>query len=141
MKKILRILLVCIIIGILLLTFQNAEGTVRLSEGLRLWLDRLGFHMSFHTIRSNAHFVLYFIFGLILSMYGLQAGWNRKKILLTGIIFGMFDEGIKVFLPTREFDILDLLRDWIGVGFALVIVIFLSRNHNKDHNSKETDVV
>ena len=35
----------------------------------------------------------------------------------------------------------DLLRDWIGVGFALVIVIFLSRNHNKDRNSKETDVV
>ena len=97
--------------------------------------------MSFHTIRSNAHFVLYFIFGLILSMYGLQVGWNRKIILLTGIIFGMFDEGIKVFLPTREFDILDLLRDWIGVGFALVIVIFLSRNHNKDRNSKETDVV
>ncbi len=38
----------------------------------------------------------------------------------------LIDEGIKILLPTREFDVVDLLKDWIGIGLASVIKSFLN---------------
>lgn len=123
MKKIVYgILLAAVLITILLLTLQSPQGTVRLSEGLRLWLERFGIHSDFHSIRSNAHLVLYFIFGLILSLFGRECGWNWWVILLVGVGVGLVDEGIKVLLPTREFDVVDLVKDWVGVAAVMLVI-------------------
>ena len=119
LKKVYGILLAAAVITILLLTFQDAEGTVRLSEGLRHLLEQFGLEMTFHGIRSNAHLVVYFILGVVLTLYGRECGWKWWIIVLAGCLFGVFDEGIKVFLPTREFDALDLMRDWIGIALAV----------------------
>ena len=77
LKKIVYgILLAAAVIAILFLTFQDSAGTVRLSEGLRMWLERFGVYSDFHSFRSNAHLVLYFIFGLILTLLGREYGWS-----------------------------------------------------------------
>ena len=121
LKKIVYgILLVAAVLTILLLTFQDAAGTVKLSEGLRLWLERFGVHSDFHSFRSNAHLVLYFIFGLILTLFGRECGWSWWVILVVGAGVGLIDESIKVLLPTREFDVVDLIKDWVGVAVAII---------------------
>lgn len=123
MKKIVYgILLAAVLITILLLTLQSPQGTVRLSEGLRLWLERFGIHSDFHSIRSNAHLVVYFIFGLILSLFGRECGWRWWVIFLVGAGVGLIDESIKILLPTREFDVVDLMKDWGGVTVAMLVI-------------------
>lgn len=122
-KKILYgILLAAALIIILLLTFQDSAGTVRLSEGLRLWLKQFGIHTNFHSIRSNAHLIVYFLFGLVLSLFGRECGWNCWVILAVGAGVGLIDESIKVLLPTREFDLIDLFKDLIGVATAMLVI-------------------
>jgi len=123
LKKIVYgILLAAVLITILLLTLQSPQGTVRLSEGLRLWLERFGIHSDFHSIRSNAHLVVYFIFGLILSLFGRECGWRWWVIFLVGAGVGLIDESIKILLPTREFDVVDLMKDWGGVTVAMLVI-------------------
>ena len=120
MKKIVYgILLIAAALTILLLTLQDAAGTVKLSEGLRLWLERFGLKSDFHSIRSNAHLVLYFLFGIVLCLYGRECGWSWWVILAVGCCVGLIDEGIKVLLPTREFDFVDLVKDWVGEAVGL----------------------
>lgn len=43
-------------------------------------------------------------------------------ILLVGVGVGLVDEGIKVLLPTREFDVVDLVKDWVGVATAMLVI-------------------
>ena len=121
-KKVYGILLLAAVVVILLLTLQDAAGTVKLSEGLRLWMERFGLKSDFHSVRSNAHLVLYFLFGITLCLYGKECGWSWWVILLVGCCVGLIDEGIKVLLPTREFDFVDLVKDWVGVVAAVVTV-------------------
>ena len=135
MKKIVYgILLIAAVLTILLLTFQDAAGTVKLSEGLRLWLERFGFKSDFHSFRSNAHLILYFLFGIVLCLYGRECGWSWWVILFVGCCVGLIDESIKVLLPTREFDFVDLVKDWIGVAVGTGVVAI--SQHRKKEISK-----
>ena len=128
MKKIIYgILLIAAALTILLLTLQDAAGTVKLSEGLRMWLERFGLKSDFHSFRSNAHLVLYFLFGIVLCLYGRECGWNWWVILAAGCCVGLIDEGIKVLLPTREFDAIDLVKDWVGVAVAVLVIRLIKR--------------
>ena len=126
-KKVYGILLIAAALTILLLTLQDAAGTVKLSEGLRLWLERFGLKSDFHSFRSNAHLILYFLFGIVLCLYGRECGWNWWVIILIGCGIGLIDEGIKVLLPTREFDFVDLVKDWIGVAVAVLVIRLIKR--------------
>lgn len=42
-------------------------------------------------------------------------------IILIGCGIGLLDEGIKVILPTREFDVVDLVKEWAGHIFSILI--------------------
>ena len=125
-KRVYGILLIAAALTILLLTLQDSAGTVKLSEGLRLRLERFGLKSDFHSFRSNAHLVLYFLFGIVLCLYGRECGWNWWVILTVGCCAGLIDEGIKVLLPTREFDVVDLVKDWVGIGLATALKSFLN---------------
>ena len=125
-KTIYGLLLAAVTVAILFLTFQDAPGTVKLSESVRLWFESFfGIKSSYHSFRSNAHLVEYFILGVVLSLYGLEAGWRWWMILLVGAGFGLMDEGIKVLLPTREFDAIDLIKDLVGVTVGVSIVTLI----------------
>lgn len=121
-KRVYGILLIAAALTILLLTLQDSAGTVKLSEGLRLWLERFGLKGDFHSIRSNAHLVLYFLFGIVLCLFGRECGWRWWVILAAGYCVGLIDEGMKVLLPTREFDFIDLVKDWVGVVAAMLVI-------------------
>ena len=124
-KRVYGILLIAAALTILLLTLQDAAGTVKLSEGLRLWLERFGLKSDFHSIRSNAHLVLYFLFGIVLCLYGRECGWRWWVVILIGCGIGLIDESIKVLLPTREFDVVDLVKDWVGIAMAVGVVMLI----------------
>ena len=126
-KTIYGALLIAILALNLFLTLQSPDGTVRLSEGLRLWLERFGITTTFHGIRSNAHLVMFFVFGVILSLFGRECGWRWWVIILIGCGVGLIDEGIKVLLPTREFDVVDLVKDWVGVVIAMLMIWLIRR--------------
>lgn len=130
-KRVYGILLIAAALTILLLTLQDAAGTVKLSEGLRLWLERFGLKSDFHSVRSNAHLVLYFLFGITLCLYGKECGWSWWVIILIGCGIGLIDESIKVLLPTREFDFVDLFKDWGGVAAMLVIWLIKRKTVNE----------
>ena len=121
-KRVYGILLIAAALTILLLTLQDSAGTVKLSEGLRLWLERFGLKSDFHSIRSNAHIILYFLFGIVLCLYGQECGWRWWVILAAGCCVGLIDEGMKVLIPTREFDFIDLVKDWVGVVAAMRVI-------------------
>ena len=101
---------------------------MKLSEGLRQWLERFDLKSDFHSFRSNAHLVLYFLFGIVLCLYGRECGWNLWVILAVGCCIGLIDEGIKVLLPTREFGVVDLVKDWVGIGLATFVVWIIKRS-------------
>ena len=42
--------------------------------------------------------------------------------MLVGAGVGLIDEGIKVLFPTREFDVIDLVKDWVGVAVAVLVI-------------------
>ena len=126
-KIIYGLILIALLIINLFLTLQSPEGTVRLSEGVRLWLENFGMHSDFHSLRSNTHLVIYFVLGVVLTLYGRENGWKWWVIVLIGCGIGVVDEGIKVLLPTREFDVFDLIRDFVGVAVAVGIVALMSK--------------
>lgn len=47
-------------------------------------------------------------------------------------MIGVIDEGIKAMLPTREFDVRDLMRDFIGLASAVLVVIVICKFRRKD---------
>ena len=49
-------------------------------------------------------------------------------MLAVGCCIGLIDESIKVLLPTREFDFVDLVRDWVGVVAAVGLIAFKNRS-------------
>ncbi len=126
-KKRYAFLLILVAAAILLLTFQSAEGTVKLSEGLRLWAEHIGIHSDFRSFRSNAHLIEYFVLGVVLGLYGWKAGRKWYWIILAGCAFGLLDETIKVLLPTREFDAVDLIKDWIGVFVGTTFIWLIAK--------------
>lgn len=120
-KTLYGILLLAVIALNLFLTLQPTEDTVKLSESFRLWLEQFGYHTDFHTFRSNAHLIVFFVIGAALTLFGLANRWKWWQILVAGLIIGFLDEGLKFFLPTREFGLIDLLKDCIGVFTAFCV--------------------
>lgn len=101
------------------MSFQGPTQTIRLSETVREWVGYEGDSVHF---RSDVHYVEYFIVGIAVAVFGLNMRW---KAWLPGVIgsgFGLLDEVIKIALPTREFGLMDLIKDFIGVWAAVAVV-------------------
>lgn len=113
------IILVVIILGtVVFLTLQGPEDTTNLSENVREWI---GYKESGKAFRSDVHLIEYFVVGL--ALLGLMRAFGLKLWIgvLVACAFGLFDEGIKILLPTREFGAVDLIKDFFGVFSALGI--------------------
>lgn len=132
-KIIYGVLVWVVIIAIMMLTFQGPSDTTMLSEGMRSWLTRFGIEISGKALRSHIHIVEYFIAGGVFLLFADAMGWKRFIPVLFACAFGLMDETIKIFLPTREFDAVDLVKDWVGVALAWLVVWACMRRKETKH--------
>ena len=92
-------------------------------------------------VRKAAHFSMYAVLGILLTVNVSYHIKNRRLILLLplliGILYSVSDEIHQTFVPGRSGQISDVILDSFGVLFGCaIIVIIVSRIHNKT-NSKE----
>lgn len=132
-KIICGIIVLAMIAGILYLTFQSPEQTTQLSETVRIWLKNLGWEMTPKEIRSKVHIPIYFLLGIVIFLFGHAMKWKWYVSVLLAISIALLDEGIKVFLSTREFDLMDLLNDFLGIGISSLLIglFFMIRRFNR----------
>lgn len=88
-----------------------------------MWLGNIGIQVEYKSLRSNIHILEYFIVGLAVCGYCRSRGWKVWIGAAIGCGIGVVDEGIKVLLPGREFSTGDLIRDFIGEGIAVLVVL------------------
>ncbi len=69
---------------------------------------------------------MYFGLGIILLLFFYSMSWKLKRVIAVGTVVGFIDEFVKVFLPTREFDFFDLIRDFIGIVMAYCLFSLFS---------------
>lgn len=116
-----------IAVGILFLTFQGPAETKGLTLKAQKTLANIGVHIAEKPLRHYIHYVLYFILGFAVCGLCQVKGWRLWVGALVSCGIGLFDEGLKVLLPTREFDVTDLLRDFVGVAVAVGIVWMIGK--------------
>lgn len=109
---------------VLFLTFQSPQGTYELSKNVREWV---GFRGNLQKFRSDIHIIEYFVVGFAFTLFGLSVKWKTWISGALGCGFGLFDELLKIMLPTREFSGVDLIKDIIGVWIAVFLVVILHR--------------
>lgn len=135
------ILLILAVAMVLFFTFQDAEGTTSLSETVRHWLEGYGIKAESHALRSNIHILEYFIVGLAVLAFGASRGWTVVISVIVCAGIALLDESIKVLLPTREFDVIDLIKDWVGVAVALLVIQIIGKRKpiTFENNSLEAE--
>lgn len=128
MKKWITVFVViAVATGILYLTFQGSAETKELTQKAQGVLEQIGIKVEDKPIRHYVHYALYFVLGLAVCALCLTNNWKLSVGLLIGYGIGVIDEGIKVLLPTREFDVTDLMRDFIGVTVAVGITALMRK--------------
>lgn len=127
---------ILIIVAIIILTFQTKFNSEELSSKFQMLLKNfLGENntsewvLNMKILRSLAHIPMYLV--LLLAIYvGFlinKIHWF-KAILITlsiTVTIGFFDEAVKVFLPNREFDVIDWIFDILGsvAGISLILAL------------------
>ena len=114
MKKLLPFLIVFLI---LFLTLQSPQETTRLSGAVQKWLKSIGINIQSVTLRHLAHIPLYLILGITLAI-----AFRSRFIFIPAILIALGDELLKVLLPTREFDLLDLTLDIASMALGILLV-------------------
>lgn len=123
MRKILTVMLLLIVAGaVLYLTFQSPQETTSLSEAFREKAMLIGYKGGSIRFRSDIHLVEYFIVGIAVAVFGIVMKYPVWIPGVMGCGFGLIDECIKILLPTREFDAVDLIKDCAGVWLAVAVV-------------------
>ena len=105
-------------------TLQDASGTMAVSEAVRGWLADCGIVMTSAELRSNVHILEYFVLALAMLAFGLSRGWKISTCVIACCLVGLADELLKIALPTRHFDAIDLMKDWLGASLAGLCVLF-----------------
>jgi len=61
---------------------------------------------------------------------------------LAACFFGLLEETLKNFLPTREFSRIDVFKDFLGAALALLLILVISSIHKRrsySHISEESN--
>lgn len=114
------ILSIIIIFGIVYLTFQEPRQTRFLSKETHKMIIWFGISVTEKQLRHYIHYFMYFLVGGILWLWV-----KRWQTVIIGCGFGLLDEVLKIWLPTREFDYGDFIRDCVGVVVGACVVWLL----------------
>ncbi|MBA7708579.1 hypothetical protein ES703_117481 [subsurface metagenome] len=84
------------------------------------------------SLDKGVHLVEFILLGFLLSLgyfLSLEASPRTKSawVLISGILLGGMIEIYQYFLPTRSFEILDLVADSLGILIGLFLFLHLSR--------------
>ena len=102
---------------------------MRLSGGMQSFVKAIipnasgRWTMDMHWFRTLLHLPLYFLLGCVAG-YSVRIFW--KAVGICGAA-ALADETLKIFLPTREFQAIDLGFDAIGFLIGIGIVFLLRR--------------
>ncbi len=103
--------------------FKNASGT---------W------SVDLHWFRTLLHVPLYFALGMM-AYFTFPRFWLSSMICT---IVALADETLKIFLPTREFEVRDLGFDIIGflLGIAMMFVLRVLVNKIRGNNKSQQNI-
>ena len=121
--------------GILFLTTQNISDNAKLSEGLRgilirvynllgldsnnaWWNDKLA-------VRRLGHILEYGVLGIASGIALIDLDSHKGSILKAiglCLIISVLDQTVKILVPVRHFDIVDIGFDLIGAVAGVLIV-------------------
>lgn len=121
---------------ILFLTTQNIQDNARISEGVREKLigvyERIGLDSSIAwwndklAVRRLGHIIEYGLLGIGsgIAFYDSHRGSVVKSVILC-LIISILDQIIKIFVPVRHFDVIDIGFDVVGavIGIGITVVI------------------
>ena len=128
MKKwIATIVVLVVITGIIYLTLQSPEDTGALTKITQQYLSSVGINVGLKPLRHYIHYVLYFILGIATCNLCAVKNCKLRIGVLLGCGTGVLDECLKIWLPTREFDVFDLIRDFIGVVVAALLSVLIRK--------------
>lgn len=123
------------IVLIVILTKQDSDDSLSLSQGIYYWIAGLAILNNIDLsgswwftptyIRRFAHTAEFFALGLTSNIFFNCVLENRKKAgITTGItcvVFSLIDEFIKAGVPGREFDVIDMGFDFVGYVAGIII--------------------
>lgn len=134
-KQIVLVILLLLSVSLIVfLTTQSSEDTSRLTESLRSRLSLLGLDISFHQLRSFVHLPEFFVIGFLLELLFISVKKKHVFAIITGFILSTADECLRIFVPRREFDFFDLMRDYAGVLLGVVLAYGVCRLIGKMKN-------
>jgi VanZ family protein len=82
--------------------------------------------IKFNIYDKLLHISAFFIYGLSLFFFYIVNFRNQSKnkiillVVLTGSLYGIFDEFHQSFVPGRQTEFLDWLADFIGICFSIL---------------------
>lgn len=126
-KWIATIVVLVVIAGIIYLTLQSPEDTGALTKTTQQYLSSFGINVGLKPLRHYIHYLLYFILGIAVCNLCVIKNWKLRIGVLLGCGIGILDECLKIWLPTREFDAFDLLRDFVGVVIAALLTMLIRK--------------
>lgn len=115
---------------------SNEQSTVfmNLLNGI-LSSCRIPFAFSDFMIRKTAHFIEYFVYGLLLTQT-IRAYRFKKSVsvfmeLFFLLLIPVFDEFIQLFTPDRGSSVADVLLDFCGGCAAMIVCYIIPCFHRK----------
>ena len=86
-----------------------------------------------HIVRENAHYIVYFILGLLV----MNASRNGIISLLISVFYGISDEIHQMFVPGRGAEVQDVLHDSVGAAMGILVFIVFLRVIQKFRKEKQ----
>lgn len=154
-----RVLFTLLLAAWIVFIFSNSmkNGTVssgisgRLLKEIKAGLRGMGFdwvanHLTEHFLRKLGHFTEFMLEGFLLTL--CVRVYTRRYLrylawpLLGGVLTGLTDETIQLFIPDRSSQVTDVWIDFSGVIIGVLIAVALIQictRHSKHRNEDLTE--
>lgn len=132
-KFISTVFLLFVLVILLFLAFQSATDSYKLSDQIMDWLGTRNIKGS--TFRTYVHIPGYLIIGLALLFFGKTHKLPLWIMIAIGLFLGFAEETLKGFVPTRDFDWMDIGMDAVGIAFATIAFLSVLLIRRKKHKT------